>query len=151
MWSHDNMLITDAELMEILKLIPKGNLIALEGPSGCGKTRLLRQLKQSRRKIDVYSSEDLKEHIIWRLRHLPNSPWGLPGLDIIVVEDIDFLGYAESLQAEAAFLIERALIGNGIIITGIKLRERIPVILNTFIRHNCNFTMWEYTDEATTS
>ena len=151
MWSHENMLFTDSELLELLKAISKGDIITLDGPSGCGKSRLLKQLKQSGKKVDVYSSEDLKEHIMWRFRHFPDLPSGLPGLGIIVVEDIDFLESTKSIQIEAAYLIEQALIENGIIITGIRLRERIPTIINTFFRHNRNITMWEYRDEPTTS
>lgn len=141
MWSHENMLFTDSELVELLKAISKGDIITLDGPSGCGKSRLLKQLKQSGKKVDVYSSEDLKEHIMWRFRHFPDLPSGLPGLGIIVVEDIDFLESTKSIQIEAAYLIEQALTENGVIITGIRLRERIPTIINTFFRHNRNIAV----------
>lgn len=148
MWSNKSKTITDEALLETLKEIPKSSITVLDGPSGCGKTRLLKRLRQSGRVIDLYSSEDLKEHIMWRLRHFPNLPGGLPGLDIIVVEDIDFLESAKSVQTEAAFLIERALDEKCVILTGIQIRDRVPTIVDAFIRHNRDLTIWEFTDDT---
>ena len=148
MWSNGSTMYTDEELLDYLTVVPKGSITILDGPSGCGKTRLLRHLQQSGRTVDVYSSEEVKEHIIWRLRHFPNLPGGLPGLDIIAVEDVDFLESAESAQVEASFLIERALGEKCVIITGIQIRNRVPTIVDSFIRHNRNLTIWEFTNDT---
>lgn len=145
MWQHDQTTITEEELLKILKDVPHGSITILDGPSGCGKTRLLKQLEASEvRSVEKYSVEAIKELVMERIYSSPHRQWNLTSDDIIAIEDIDFLSAAKSLQIEAAILIEKASAEHAVIITGIQLSKRVPVMMKTLERHCDNLLVWKY-------
>ena len=90
MWQHDQMTITDGELLQILKERPAGSITVLDGPTACGKTRLLKQLEASGvRSVKTHSVEAIKELIIERAYTSPNIQRILGDSDIIAIDDID--------------------------------------------------------------
>ena len=143
MWKYEGKEINSNDLLLVLSGLSQGSITALDGPSGCGKTTLLRKLEASGdRHLEKLTVEELREFIMERLRFSPHRAKKLSGADIIAIEDIDFLGAAKSLQYEAAFLIERTIEEYPVIITGIRLRKRIPILMRTLKRHNLQ--VWEY-------
>jgi len=145
MWQHEQITITDEGLLQIMKEAPEGSIFVLDGPSGCGKTRLLKQLEASEvRSVEKYSVEAIKELIMEKIYSSPHRQWNLTGDDIIAIEDIDFLSAAKSLQIEAAILIEIASAEHAVIITGIQLSKRVPVMMKTLERHCDNLLVWKY-------
>ena len=145
MWQHDQTTITDEELLQIMKEAPEGSISVLDGPSGCGKTRLLKQLDASKvRSVEKYSVEAIKELVMGRIYSSPHIQRNMTGDDIIAIEDIDFLNTAKSLQIEAAILIEKASGEHAVIITGIQLSKRVPVMMKTLERHCDNLLVWKY-------
>ena len=123
----------------------KNEFVSILGPSGCGKTRLLKQLKASEvHSVEKYSVEAIKELIMEKIYSSPHRRRNLAGDDIIAIEDIDFLSAAKSLQIEAAILIEKASAEHAVIITGIQLSKRVPVMMKTLERHCDNLLVWKY-------
>ena len=145
MWQHDQTTVTDEELLQTLKETIQGSITVLDGPTGCGKTRLLKQLAASEgRSVDKYSVEAIKELVMGRIYSSPHIQRDMTGDDIIAIEDIDFLNTAKSLQIEAAILIEKASAEHAVIITGIQLSKRVPVMMKTLERHCDNLLVWKY-------
>lgn len=145
MWRNDKTTITEDGLLEVLKEAPKGSISILDGPSGCGKTLLLKQLAASEgRSVEKYSVEAVKELVMERIYSSPHRQRNLTSDDIIAIEDIDFLNTAKSLQIEAAILIEKASAEHAVIITGIQLSKRVPVMMKTLERHCDNLLVWKY-------
>lgn len=145
MWQHGQITVTDEELLQTLKETIQGSITVLDGPTGCGKTRLLKQLAASEgRSVDKYSVEAIKELVMERIYSAPHRQRNLTGDDIIAIEDIDFLNMAKSLQIEAAILIEKASAEHAVIITGIQLSKRVPVMMKTLERHCDNLLVWKY-------
>ena len=145
MWRNDKTTITEDGLLEVLKDAPKGSISILDGPSGCGKTRLIKRMEASEvRFVEIYSVEEIKDLIMAKMRTSPYRQRNLTGDDIIAIEDIDFLGTTKSLQIEAAILIERASAEHAVIITGIQLSKRVPVMMKTLKRHCDNLLIWRY-------
>ena len=145
MWQHDQMTITDGELLQILKERPAGSITVLDGPTACGKTRLLKQLEASGvRSVKTHSVEAIKELIIERAYTSPNIQRILGDSDIIAIDDIDFLKTAETFQTAAAILIEKASSEHAVIIAGIKIGERIPVMMEILERRRDDLLVWKY-------
>lgn len=143
MWRSGGTEINSNDLLLVLSGLSRGSITALDGPSGCGKSTLLREMEASGdRRVEHYTVEELRELIMQRLRFSPHRARELSGTDIIAIEDIDFLGAAKSLQYEAAFLIERTIEEHPVIITGIRLRKRVPILMRALKRHNLQ--VWEY-------
>ena len=147
MWGAEQHL-TNEQMLEVLKRLPTGSVTLLDGPSGCGKTQLLRQLAESGvREIEIYSVGELEEYFRERQARASHLLWELPGNDIIAIEDIDFLESIKSMQVEVLVLIKRTLKEHAIVLTGIKLRERVNTIVDGLSASTDDFTIWEYTDE----
>jgi len=145
MWQQNQTGITEEVLLEALKDAPRGSIFVLDGPSGCGKTLLLKQLAASGgRSVEMYSVEAVKELVMERIYSSPRRQRNLTGDDIIAIEDIDFLSASKSLQIEAAILIEKASVEHTVIITGIQLSKRVPVMMKTLERHCDNLLVWKY-------
>lgn len=145
MWQHGQTTITEEGLLKALKDAPKGSISVLDGPSGCGKTFMLKQLAApGGRSVEKYSAEAVKELVMERIYSSPHRQRNLTGDDIIAIEDIDFLSAAKSLQIEAAILIEKASAEHAVIITGIQLSKRVPVMMKTLERHCDNLLVWKY-------
>ena len=143
MWKYEGKEINSNDLLLVLSGLSQGSITALDGPSGCGKTTLLRKLEASEdRSLEKLTVEELREFIMERLRFSPHRARKLSGADIIAIEDIDFLGAAKSLQYEAAFIIEKTIEEHSVIITGIRLRKRVPILMRALKRHNLQ--VWEY-------
>lgn len=145
MWQHEQITVTDEELLKILKMARESSITVLDGPSGCGKTHLLKLLEASgMRSVEKYSVEAVKELIMEKIYSSPHRRRNLAGGDIIAIEDIDFLSAAKSLQIEAAILIEKASGEHAVIITGIQLNKRVPVMMKALERHCDNLLVWKY-------
>ena len=145
MWQHDQMTITDGELLQILKERPAGSITVLDGPTACGKTRLLKQLEASGvRSVKTHSVEAIKELIIERAYTSPSIQRILGDSDIIAIDDIDFLKTAETFQTAAAILIEKASSEHAVIIAGIQIGERIPVMMEILERRRNDLLVWKY-------
>ena len=143
MWQCEGKELSSGDLLLSLSALPQGSITALDGPSGCGKSTLLRELEASGdRRLEKLTVEELRELIMERLHFAPHRSRVLSGAYIIAIEDIDFLGAAKSLQYEAAFLIERTIQEHPVIITGIQLRKRVPILMRALKRHNLQ--VWEY-------
>lgn len=143
MWQCEGKELSSGDLLQSLSALPQGSITALDGPSGCGKSTLLRELEASGdRRLEKLTVEEFRELIMERLHFAPHRSRILSGAYIIAIEDIDFLGAAKSLQYEAAFLIERTIQEHPVIITGIQLRKRVPILMRALKRYNLQ--VWEY-------
>lgn len=148
MWKSADLCLTNEQILEVLIQLPIGNILLLDGPTGCGKTSLLKKMATSEmRTIKIYSIEDFREFLVERIRRSPYRLTELPGNDIIAIEDVDFLGCTDSIQIEAAFLIERSLKKHPIILTGIQLYNRLPDMIQYFLRSKNYIRLCEYIKE----
>ena len=145
MWKSNDSYCTDKQLLESLRQMPKGSIMIIDGPSGCGKTRLLKQLSElGGRALRIYSIGEFKEMLSISIRHPHRTLQNLFFDDIVAVEDIDFLGITESLQTQAAFFLRHAAENGSVILTGIRINERVPIVVDSFRKHGKALRIWEY-------
>ena len=125
--------VSKHELRDIIEN-QKNGIILIEGPSACGKTYLLRKLRDtSSRDIRVVSYETvvdtMKENMLHH-RYDPNMLAENFSSEVLCIEDVDFLQGKDQTLTELAFLANRLSENNLVIFTGIKLRQRIPMLFN---------------------
>ena len=125
--------VNKQELRDIIEN-RKSGIILIEGPSACGKTYLLRKLRDtSSREIRVVSYETIVDSMTENMRqhrYDPNSLAENFSSEVLCIEDVDFLQGKEHTLTELAFLANRLSENNLVIFTGIKLRQRIPMLFN---------------------
>ncbi|MBQ8830785.1 MAG: hypothetical protein IJ017_04245 [Oscillospiraceae bacterium] len=125
--------VSKQELRDIIEN-RKSGIILIEGPSACGKTYLLRQLRDtSPRDIRVVSYETVVDSMMANMMQHRYDPKTLAenfSSEVLCIEDVDFLHGKEQTLTELAFLANRLSENNLVIFTGIKLRERIPMLFN---------------------
>ena len=123
----------------ILKIT--SGLVFLSGPSMCGKTAMLKKIQsESERKINISECDDIIQCLIKNIESktdFNNEIANMAGDDILAVENIDFMKNKETTQKEFG-LIFKQLISEGhlIIVTGIKISQRVPDLLET-LNKNC--------------
>ena len=125
--------VTKYELRDIIEN-KKSGIILIEGPSACGKTYLLRKLRDtSPRDIRVVSYETVVDTMTSNMRCHRYDPGSIAenfSSEVLCIEDVDFLQGKDQTLTELAFLANRLSENNLVIFTGIKLRERIPMLFN---------------------
>lgn len=129
----DETVLTDDELFGRLKEWDR-QIVLIEGPSGCGKTRLLQRLSQEDSRQTMIFQED--RFIRFLLADLCSEEKGKPfheflqDYGVVCVEDIDLLSGKEYTQEAAAQCLSQAARGTLIILTGIRLQERVETLIS---------------------
>ena len=139
--------VSKQELRDIIEN-QKNGIILIEGPSACGKTYLLRKLRDtSSRDIRVVSYETVVDTMTENMLHHRYDPNMLAenfSAEVLCIEDVDFLQGKDQTLTELAFLANRLSENNLVIFTGIKLRQRIPMLFNFLF----DYSYYRYTRES---
>ena len=121
------------ELREIIENRNSG-IILIEGPSACGKTYLLKKLRDtSPRQVRLVSYETISDTMTANMQDHRYDPQALAdsfSSEVLCIEDIDFLRGKEHTQMEFAFLINNLSEHNLVILTGINLSARLPLLFS---------------------
>lgn len=129
----DKEALTDEALLERLKEYDH-QIVLLEGPTGCGKTRLLRKLEQEDARQTLILSEERFVRSLLAECGAKEGEWPFHKLTerfgIVCIEEADMMTGKEHTQEAAAQLISAAARQALVIVTGIRLRERVATLLS---------------------
>lgn len=128
--TNSNHSYTPNELLNFLKEKATG-IVLLEGDSGCGKTSILKMLKEdSPKPVHIVSYETfLQKYILPNIvnkleNHITVNP--IPDGCTYAIEDIDFLRGRLHTQLHLGALFNEKAADSLIILTGIRIPNRIP-------------------------
>jgi len=128
----DREALTDEALLERLKEYDH-QIILLEGPTGCGKTRLLRKLEQEDARQMLILSEERFVRSLLAECGAKEGEWPFHKLTerfgIVCIEEADMMCGKTATQESAAYYLGKAAENALMIITGIRLCERITVLI----------------------
>ena len=130
--------LTDDQLLDLLKK-SKAQVILLEGPTGCGKSRLLKNMQQTDARRTKILAEDA---FVRSLLATASAGRGektfselADGCEVVCVEDIDLLNGKTATQEIAAQTLRAAAKEALVVLTGIRLRERVEPMLEELREH----------------
>ncbi len=139
--------MTDGQLVELLQEIGS-QAVLIEGPTGCGKTRAMKLLNEKIGEDLLLLPEDY--FIQSMLKSVGADVKARPlaelfeGRKVICIEEADLMSGKRATQESAAEYLGKAASGALVILSGIKLRERIPALIE---RLNVPIRLIEYRTE----
>ena len=107
----------------------------LDGPSGCGKTHILRLIRESNaeKTVTVMSARDIMDELLpWIVERRGDArsyAHSFADTEVLCIEDTDMslLG-KEATQCEISEMVQSFAKHGMVILTGIDVKEKVPVL-----------------------
>ncbi len=126
----------------------QSGIVFLEGPSCCGKTKVIKEIKKRLKDTCVITGEQFYTYVLEDAKNATQHSSFLQDFkncSCICIDDIDFYGGRPYTEREFARLFSCIGETSVVVITGIKLKEKLSVMfqsLNGYEHYLCDDGHW---------